>query len=287
MIDHLSYNNLQVYPFGTSINSRDSSFCVAHLIGVNHDLAHASRWVINRENGVFEILDGLDVEALQTVRRQVLFDELGEFEKRLFDHRDWVPCYTMYFLIVPNTGVKFPQLSLFNRFEEIWSWLIILARFLLMRFSLFLTLHVVLLKNVDCYDARAGRNLWWTVLQKHGIIQLEFTNLVAHVVHCPILVVLEDAQEPFKALYRSRKVVVKAHFDQNIGLKVNQTLLGNIFLFIFRQQINHPCKTGRDRLLKFSCHQHRYGGKSANLVSRVCLPSDDIQVTIQNGCSYE
>ena len=170
----------------------------------------------------------IDIKSFKSVWGQVLFNEITQMEKRLFYHFNAISWEVNHFTIIPDVGVQ--KLQSVLRFEEI------------------IISFVISLKNVVGYEACTHCNLWRSIIKEQGIIQLEFANLIGHIVDCLVFIVVKDPQVSFHALDGSREVVVEAHDHKDICFKIYQLLFSYILFLVIREKCDHPWETWRDRL---------------------------------------
>ena len=72
---------------------------------------------------------------------------------------------------------------------------------------------LVLLVDIYGQDHGACGYDRWLVVQEPGVVQLELTDLVSHILDGLVRVIVEDSQVPLHGLHRPGKVKVKAHLD--------------------------------------------------------------------------
>lgn len=121
------------------------------------------RDVVERLKGLYSF----DVEVLQAVGRQVGLDELGHLEEAVLDVGDRVSGDAYHSLVIPDICVHFLQSFLCELFEKC-----ALSAFL-----------AVVLVDVDRQQHSACGDLRGPVVQKLGLVELEFANLKTHLVY--------------------------------------------------------------------------------------------------------
>ena len=100
-----------------------------------------------------DVFNGSDVEALKSIRMEVVAHESGKVEEALLQLRHWIAGGVYHFYIIPNLGVELFVLA--PGVEESG----VLISFL---------------KNVDGNEACASGKLRRPIFQKWSVVELEF-----------------------------------------------------------------------------------------------------------------
>jgi hypothetical protein len=148
-------------------------------------------------------------------------------------------------------------------------------------------LRLVFLVNVHGEDHGAGGDLRWLVVQEPGVVELELANLKRHIFNCFVFIVVQDAEEPLHGLHGSGEVEVKAQFDEDLRLQLNQGLLADILFLLVGQKIDHPGEARRDGLLELCRHQNTNGGERHHLRLGEVLWAHHVYVPVKDASSNE
>ena len=85
---------------------------------------------------------------------------------------------------------------------------------------------------------------------------MEFANLEAHVLNGFVQIIAEYSEIALHRLNGSREIEVETQSHYYLGLQIYELPFTHILFLFVAEQIDHPRKTGRDRLLKLSRHKY-------------------------------
>lgn len=226
--------------------------------------AHRS-WNLVKRRDVF---NGSDVEALESIRMEVLAHESGEVIQAVFQVVHGVAAGGKNFWIIPNWRVQLFDGATGNWFKE----------------SL---VFVSFLKNVDSDEACASSKLGRSILQKGSLVELKLQNLEADVDHSWVLIIIEQSQEPLHALHGSWKVEIEAKCLNYVLFKLDELLFGDVLPLLVGEQVDHSVEAWRNGLLELCCHQNADHSKMKHLSWSENVYTHHHYVVVKNSRSHE
>ena len=222
----------------------------------------------------FEILrlgiDALQIEALEPIWRQVAAHKNRKFEETRPDVVYRIPGQSVNVLVIPNRQVQ--VLEAIRLLRVVFEKYRCRTTFLFWRFL------------IDIYgkNTRTGSDLWWSVVEELGIVELVLANNIGQLFDVIVEVVIQDSQKPFWRLYWTRKVKFESKSDEDVRFKIHEPVLCDKFLLVFCEEIDHPLEVWWHGLIQLGGHQNADGWQEGDVLLWEVSDAQSIYKPVKN-----